>query len=156
MKVKHWFNQNIYAEIHIRGLVLKKDSGVVIVSYFLNNSCVRNEKWRLSDIQQYYVAHHGMVSTTLSAVSKIFNFNNLKIRNIIAIYGKILNEKSWGLSTSMKPYGYYSYGQLVRDPLPKQTFSKFKESLSPHIIKGASLTMIIKLTTKTTLGKPQF
>lgn len=139
-KVKHWKFSNLYALVKIKGLVLEKDKGVCYVSYFKDQSLIRTEKWRLSDIENYSVADIRFV-TILTAFRKNIN-RKLKPFEVILI-GRILAENSWGLSKFLKVYRYFSSGLCMSSTEIKDTLKKLVKSIDKPIKSKLSYCIIL-------------
>jgi hypothetical protein len=145
-RVNHWFMKDIKAEVLIKGMLFDSDKGIAIVTFLSGGLLVRTEKWRLSDVESYLVGHHRLLCSILS-LNESCKLSTDQLKHILILYGRILNENSWGLSKFLKPFRYWSTGMTVRSPMVEDQFKKMinevsesvKSKLSMHILFSKSL-----------------
>nr|QTW97784.1 RNA-dependent RNA polymerase [Bunyavirales sp.] len=142
MRVSHYDNDLIHAEVKTSGLVLDSDRGVCMVSFFHNNILLRSEKWRLSDIENYSINHHRYVSMVVSLYKqKIESTTRIEMCDL---YGSLLMENSWGISRFYKVFKYLTYGCVAGSinsatsikKLLSQIDDSFKAKLSTYIFSS--------------------
>nr|WPV74324.1 MAG: RNA-dependent RNA polymerase [Drosophila Sunshine bunyavirus] len=140
-KVNHWDNDRIYFEYKVSGLLLEKDKGVAIVSYFSDHALIRTEKWRLADVENYSVNHHRLVALVVN----INTVKNLKYqKDLLDFYAAMLLENSWGTSLFYKPYRYLTYGILSNSPEIKKCELKVIESINASFQSKLSSRLLAK------------
>jgi hypothetical protein len=139
--VKHWKYDNFYALVKIKGLIYEKDKGVVYVSYFHNGSLLRTEKWRLSDLENYSVAHHRLVLILAAFRS---NVGRDPSTSETTLYARILSENSWGLSKFLKVYRYFSSGVCMNSTEVKDTLKKLIKTVDKPVKSKLSFRMILR------------
>lgn len=159
-RVNHWKIESFYAIVKIRGLVLDKDKGVCYVSYFDGLDLIRTEKWRLSDIENYSVAHHRLIAICAGFV--LTTKRNIKLSEM-SLYARILAENSWGLSKFLKIYRYLSSGIAMSSKSISKTLEKLQDSIDNPVRSKLSYRLMLNMlnysskTSKINLGKtPMF
>jgi hypothetical protein len=140
VRINHWLTDQIYAETVICGELFKKDGGVAYVSYFRDGELTRTEKWRLSDVESYFVNSERALALTCSVDSMNVDLDTK--RDMLRIYYRILNENSWGLSTFLKSLRYFSSGICMGNPDSSGSLIKSLESLEGYLIQKRSVKMI--------------
>jgi len=121
LKVFHWLDDNIYAEVLISGMLFSDDKGVAYVSYFIGNSMYRTEKWRLSDLENNETSTERMISL---CVSTKHLENEKYYHNYLILAFRLINENSWGASRWLKPYRYVASGLCMKSPLSVKALKK--------------------------------
>lgn len=152
IRVNHWYTDDVWAEVAIQGMVLEKDRGLAIVSYFSNWGLFRTEVWRLPDIENYSIAHHRLVALLTAFLNQTKCEHRLRKASLI--YSRILSENSWGLSKFLKVYRYYSTGWLNSSPLFKKTGEKLMKSLDKSSKSKLSVRMLMEGISVSNSGTP--
>jgi hypothetical protein len=143
LRVRHWENYNMYAEVHVSGLIFEEDKGVVYVSYFIEDVLYRTEKWRLSDLENQETCSDRMIALSCSVYLQTKSWE--KTKNYLPIAFRVLNENSWGSSKWMKPLRYFSSSFCMGSPMTDKALDKVLKEIRPEDKTRLSFIMMIDL-----------
>lgn len=140
LRVRHWENKEMYAELLVSGLIFEEDKGVVYVSYFVQDNLYRTEKWRLSDIENFETCSDRMIAVTYSVYSSTKSWETCK--SYLPVAYRLLNENSWGASKWMKPLRYFSSSYCMGSPLTGKAVDKVIKEIKGEDKERLSFIMI--------------
>jgi len=113
IRVNHWFNSEIYAEVYIRGLILASDKGLAFVSFFDSGELVRTEKWHLTEVTNYNKNANVLVTSASAYVNNTISEEpSVSLKDFVFLTGLILSENSWTVGSFLKPFRYWCTGVL--------------------------------------------